>query len=399
MSPRPVNPDSFRIVVLDDNPGSRLLIERILHRHFGCHVRAVGTIAELRLACEEEVPDLFLLDIVLDNETGIDACRGLKQQAATHDIPVIFFSEHGQPQTRLEALRSGGIDYVDKPFYPEEFLQRIRSCVERFRHQKQLESQTAEQEALLRVLCHDLRNSVGACQSFLQLHATSRDENERRGYVDLGLKATHSALDLISHVGEYRSLLDENRPLKLEPVPVAEAAAESLRLLRPFASAKGVRLLSDIPPGLELLTNRVVLVHNILNNLLNNAVKFSRPGDEVRLEARTVPGAHGPECLLSVRDNGIGIPPAILATLLQCQPVTSRPGTADEPGTGMGITLVSLYVKRCGGLVSITSQVHQPEDPSVRSGTCVELRFPLPVAATSQVAPTHEVAPAAEVAA
>jgi signal transduction histidine kinase len=372
------SPDTFQIAVLDDNPGSRLLIERILVRNFGCRVRTAGSFEEIRDACAGDAPDLFLLDIVLGEKNGIDACRELKSHPPLRDVPVIFFSEHGRPQTRIEALRAGGLDYIDKPFYPEEFLQRVRNCVERFRHQKLLEAQADEQQALLRVLCHDLRNSVGATLAALSLYEGPAPAAERDECVGIGLTATRSALDLIAHVAEYRSLLDESRPFKLEPVDLAEACAESLRVLGPFASTKDVRLLNTIPPGLLLVTNRVVLVHNILNNLVNNAVKFSRPGDHVRVSAAIEDGPGGPECVIDVLDEGIGIPPSILEKLLKHQPVPSRPGTARETGTGLGMTLVALYVQRCGGRVAIESHVARAASPAERSGTRVELRFPLP---------------------
>lgn len=372
---------SFRIALLDDNPTSRMLVERILERHFGCRLFSCATPEELLGHAVETPPDLFLLDIMLGPLNGIDVCRALKDSPALRAIPVILFSAFDKPGLRLEALRAGAIDYLDKPFYPEEFIQRVRGCIERFRHQRILEAQAQEQEALLRVLCHDLRNSVGAAHTLLRSLAGARSERERTDFLDLSLSATQSALDLIGHVAEYRTLLDESRPFKVEPVNVARACEESVGVLGPSASAKGVKLLVDVPRELVLAANRVVLVHNILNNLVNNAIKFSRPGDRVWLTASAQPAASGLECVITVRDEGIGMPPAILGKLLKRKPVVSRPGTAQELGTGMGITLVDLYVRRCGGSVAIESEVAAAGAPHSASGTRVTLRFPLQAAA------------------
>jgi len=373
----------FRIAVLDDNVTSRQLVERILKRHLGCQVDLCESPEELHARCAESPPDLFLLDILLGDKSGVDVCRELKASPRTRDVPVIFFSTYDQPRTRIEALRAGGVDYIDKPFYPEEFLQRVRGCVERFRHQKLLEAQTQEQQALLRVLCHDLRNSVGATLSVLQLLQDARDESERHDFIRISLGAVRSALDLIGHVAEYRSLLDETRPFKLEPVGVAEACAESVNVLGTFAATKGITLRIDAPDSLVLVTNRVVLVHNILNNLVNNAVKFSRAGDTVWISAELAAGPAGPECVLTVRDEGIGIPPSILQKLGSRQPVCSRPGTAQEPGTGLGLNLVHLYTQRCGGRVQIESDVASPGPPAAKSGTRVTVRLPLQPAAAA----------------
>lgn len=389
-------PASFRIVVLDDNAVSRRLVERVLERHFGCQVDSFGTAAALLGQPDADPPDLYLLDIVLEGENGIEVCRRLKTRPATRDIPVILFSEYGQPHTRIEALRAGGVDYLDKPFYPEEFLQRVRGAVERHRHQRMLEAQTREQQALLRVLCHDLRNSVGAAHSILRLAAYTQDPQELDTDLRLATQATQSALDLIAHVGEYRTLLDESRPFKIEPVDLAAACAESFAVLGPAATAKKVRLLQDIPPGVHLATNRVVLVHNILNNLLNNAIKFSRPGGRVWLEATLDPTAPGTgECIVTVRDEGIGIPHFILEQLLKSQPVASRRGTAEEKGTGVGVTLVDFHVRRCGGRVAIESHTSAPSRPDQPSGTRVTLHFPLSPLAPDSPGESHQTAAAA----
>ncbi len=385
MRPKIQRPAPFRIAVLDDTATSRLLVQRILLRHLDCVVRAVGTPEELFAACGEDPPDLFIIDVVLGSSDGIAVCRELKARERTRAVPVILFSEHGQPLTRIEALRAGGVDYLDKPFFPEEFLQRVRGCVERFRYQRLLEAQSAEQQALLRVLCHDLRNSVGATHSMLTLLRESRSERDLGEVLEISLGAARSALDLIAHVAEYRSLLDESRPFRLEAVALRAACEESRQILGPAANAKGVAIKIEVPDGLALETNRVVLVHNILNNLLTNAVKFSRPGATVAIRATPAVAAPGVAdgtggagfCELTVEDQGIGIPPSILAGLLKRQPVPSRPGTAHEPGTGMGVSLVGLYVERCGGRVEIESRVAVHGEPGEVSGTKVRVWLPL----------------------
>ena len=369
---------SFRIALLDDNPVSRQLVARILERHFGCRLFSCSTPEELLAHAGETPPDLFLVDIMLGTLNGIEVCRALKETPALRAVPVILFSTFDKPGLRLEALRAGAIDYLDKPFYPEEFIQRVRGCVERFRHQRILEAQTQEQEALLRVLCHDLRNSVGAAHALLCDLSEAGSEDEKREFLDLSRSATQSALDLIGHVAEYRTLLDESRPFKIEQVNVARACEESTGVLGPAASAKGVKLLVDVPRELTLAANRVVLVHNILNNLVNNAIKFSRRGDRVWITAVAEPAASGLECVITVRDEGIGIPPSILDKLLKRKPVVSRLGTARESGTGMGITLVELYVRRCGGSIAIESSVGSSGPVPSASGTLVTLRFPPP---------------------
>ncbi len=367
---------SFRIAVLDDSRTTRLLVQRLLTRQLGCEVAVYETSAELTAACAQAVPDLFLLDVVLVSESGIEVCRQLKAAEATRDVPVIFFSEHNQPQTRVEALRAGGEDYVDKPFYPEEFLARVEGTLERFRRRQLMAEQAREQQALLRVLCHDLRNSVGAGWTMLKQLKGAEGEEERDVYLDVCGRAIGSALELIAHVGEYRSLLDGSCPFKVEVVDAAAACGESCNLLLPAAAAKNIDLQIRVGEGLTLVANRVVLVHNIINNLLSNAVKFSRPGSTVWLEAHAETRDERECCCVSVRDEGVGIPPAILAHLLKKQLVVSRLGTEQEAGSGIGMTLVQLYVERSEGSICLESQSAEGLASGQKTGTIVRVWFP-----------------------
>ncbi len=379
LAPRKTPEAPARLVVLDDNHITRTLLRRLLEHQLAAEVILCANIGELLEIASP--PDLYLLDIVLGDECGIDACLRLKARPDHEDVPVVFFSEHAKPQTRLDALRAGGVDYIDKPFFPAEFIQRVRGALERHRRQIELQKQSLEQQALLRVLCHDLRNSVGSAHTLLTHFSPDNPGDVLAPYHDLARQAAQSALELIDHVAEYRSLLAQDQPLRLESVDVAEAIQLSLRLLEPAARAKGLQLLSVAPAGLTVLAHRVVLVHNILNNLLSNAIKFTRPGGRVRIEAVVTdqlpenPPTTAPSVQLRVIDDGIGLPADLLCRLDQPGPLPSRPGTAHELGTGMGLQLVRLHVARCGGTLRLQSPAapnHPPETP----GTLALLEFP-----------------------
>lgn len=378
LAPRKTPEAPGRLVVLDDNHITRTLLRRLLEHQLAAEVTLCANIGELLEIASP--PDLYLIDIVLGDECGIDACLRLKARPGHENVPVVFFSEHAKPQTRLDALRAGGVDYIDKPFFPAEFIQRVRGVLDRHRRQIELQNKALEQQALLRVLCHDLRNSVGSAHTLLTHFTPTNTGDSLAPYHDLARQAAQSALELIDHVAEYRSLLAQDQPLRLETVDVAEAVRESLRLLEPAARAKTLRLVNDTPAGLNVIAHRVVLIHNILNNLLSNAIKFTRPGGQIRIEATltdTPPGDQtksGRTAHLRVIDDGIGLPAKLPEQLGQPGPLPSRPGTAHELGTGMGLQLVRLHVARCGGTLSLQSPA-SPNHPPEAPGTVASLEF------------------------
>jgi DNA-binding NtrC family response regulator len=96
-------------------------------------------------------PDLILLDVMMPGLDGLETCRRLKDNAATRDIPVIFITARSEMAGVVEGFRAGGVDYVVKPFQPEEVLSRVKTHLqisrlarELMEKNRTLEARTAE---------------------------------------------------------------------------------------------------------------------------------------------------------------------------------------------------------------------------------------------------------------
>jgi two-component system alkaline phosphatase synthesis response regulator PhoP len=80
-------------------------------------------------AWSESLPDLVVLDVMLQDISGLDVCRRLRAKGDC--TPVLFLSARGQAQDRVEGLAAGGDDYLAKPFHLEEFLLRVKALLRR----------------------------------------------------------------------------------------------------------------------------------------------------------------------------------------------------------------------------------------------------------------------------
>ena len=80
-----------------------------------------------------EEPDLILLDVRMPKMSGYEACRRLKEDASTSEIPVVFLSAKGQEKEIEEGLDSGAVDYIVKPFAPDELADQVREILRRAR--------------------------------------------------------------------------------------------------------------------------------------------------------------------------------------------------------------------------------------------------------------------------
>jgi DNA-binding response OmpR family regulator len=80
---------------------------------------------------EAEQPDPILLDVRMHRMSGYDACRHLKESPSTSEIPVVFLSAKGQGREIERGLDSGALEYIVKPFAPDDLANRVRDILQR----------------------------------------------------------------------------------------------------------------------------------------------------------------------------------------------------------------------------------------------------------------------------
>jgi len=139
-----------RILLADDVPENLSVLTAALEPE-GYEILAVPNGAVALSVAAKARPDLILLDVMMPEIDGLETCRRLKQSQATCDIPVIFITARSDMSHVVEGFRAGGIDYVVKPFQPEEILSRVRTHLQISRLARELleknrvlEARTAE---------------------------------------------------------------------------------------------------------------------------------------------------------------------------------------------------------------------------------------------------------------
>jgi len=84
-----------------------------------------------------EQPDLIILDVRMPKVTGYEVCRQLKENPATSRIPIVFLSAKGQEEEIQQGLASGAVEYIVKPFAPDELADQVRDILRRARTSNQ----------------------------------------------------------------------------------------------------------------------------------------------------------------------------------------------------------------------------------------------------------------------
>lgn len=118
-----------RVLVIDDEQDIREIVSQILSERYQVFL---AQNAEDGIACAHEVnPSVVLLDMRMPGISGIEACRRLREDARTRNIPVVMLTGMDDVDQRIAAFDAGADDFVSKPFLPEELLARVSSKMRR----------------------------------------------------------------------------------------------------------------------------------------------------------------------------------------------------------------------------------------------------------------------------
>jgi DNA-binding NtrC family response regulator len=134
-----------KLLVADDNPVNINVLRDALEPHGYEILAAPNGDTALKIA-QRALPGLILLDIMMPGLDGFALCRLLKSIDATREIPVIFLTARQEMESLAEAFRAGGVDYVTKPFQPEEILIRIETHLRSRRLTRELTEKNAALE-------------------------------------------------------------------------------------------------------------------------------------------------------------------------------------------------------------------------------------------------------------
>ncbi len=133
------------VFLVDDNPNNLTLLAGIL-RAAGYRVRAANAGKRALSMMQAQLPDLVMLDITMPEMDGYEVCQALKAEGATRQVPVIFISALDDPLDKVKAFKTGGVDYVTKPFHAEEVIARVENQLKVSRFQRELAEKNSEMQ-------------------------------------------------------------------------------------------------------------------------------------------------------------------------------------------------------------------------------------------------------------
>ncbi|OGG96862.1 MAG: hypothetical protein A2527_00340 [Candidatus Lambdaproteobacteria bacterium RIFOXYD2_FULL_50_16] len=361
--------DEALVLIVDDTLRNIQVLGSILKTE-GFQVAVAQNGRQAIDAAAKLLPDLILLDVMMPEMDGFEACSHLKSDPITSQIPVIFLTAKVETEDIIKGFALGAVDYITKPFNAIELLVRVKNHLEITFSRREIAKQNEERKELLHILCHDLANSFGSILSFLSLDIADLSENIE-GFSKIMQSSAENGLGLIEMVRKMRAIEEGKFQVELKPFKASDLVARSLMILESKIKAKGILVEVKIERDLMIMVEPLSFVNSVFNNLITNAIKFSKPNGIIQVLGEIKER----EVLIQINDQGIGIPRVMVNQLFDISKSTSRLGTSGETGTGFGMPLVQKFVGLYNGRIEVKSKDHQ--DYPNQSGTQIKLFLPL----------------------
>jgi signal transduction histidine kinase len=376
-----------RILLVDDIEENLVALEALLRRDDADIVTARSGTEALELILQHDFA-LALVDVQMPEMDGFELAEFMRGTERSKYIPIIFLTAgSGDAQRVFRGYESGAVDFLLKPVDPHILRHKTDTFVGLDQQRKQLAEQfqkLQQSEALLReavqaredvlaVVSHDIRNFLQAIKGGVQLLGKSQDKlsGDVRAAIHGRISSTVDLMGrVIADLLDMASIRSGRIEVMVRPEVAGNLVNEAVAVHESMAQQKGIRLLAhcEIPTAVVLCDRERIL--QVLSNLLGNAIKFCRHGDQIQVGMRRV----DEQVQASVIDTGPGIASEDLPMVFDAywSGANNR-----RNGTGLGLYITKRIVEAHGGRIWIESDLGK--------GTTVHFTLALsrPVAATS----------------
>ncbi len=357
--------ETLKILVIDDEPGIRSGVSRILSKHsviypfmdeaynFECLEAATGE--EGIEILDRENPDIVLLDNKLPGMSGIQVLGYIRQK--NYDIMVAMITSYASLEIAVKATDDGAFDFIPKPFTPQE----LKSSVDNLTKQLFLKRITRKMKnegkkiryQFVSILSHELKSPLNAIEGYLNI-MKDRQAGENIGaydqMIERSLDRVQGMRNLIMDLLDFTKIRLERKAEKITRLNLKKIAKDAISAIKPYAIQKNVIFTLDAPEDIfiEADPNDMEI---IFNNLLSNAVKYNRDDGK----AEVILGKEAGNYIIRVRDTGIGMDKEDVASLFKEFVRIKNEKTKNISGSGLGLSIVRKITELYHGNISVES--------------------------------------------
>jgi len=358
------------LLLVDDDPRNVTALVALLESTGHRLVHANDGPSALDLF-EREAPDIVLCDLVMHGMDGLEVLRRIRGHRERGHTPVILITAYGEREPRLRALEAGVDEFLEKPIDAAILRARINTLLRLKSSRDDLTARHAalqrlqrEQREVLDVLVNDVTSTIEGLRTSVDWLDTYADAGP--GAVRQAVSGMHAGLGRLSTIVNdlsWVSWLDASAfPVALGAVALDVLLGRAVARFEPDAAQRGIDLQASVAARI-VVTADERLLRRVIENLLDNALRYTPRGGRVRVEARQ---AGRPE--ISVCNQGPPIPAAERQRIFdKFARRSAEPATPGHPGLGLYFCRRALDVQ--GAEIEATEEPGWPAAFVIRFGT------------------------------
>jgi len=384
--------ENYKILAVDDNPKNLKVLAALLAPQ-SYQVDYAFSGPEAITMTEAEAYDLILLDIMMPGMDGYETCIKIKSISKNDLTPVIFLTARTDMTSLNKAFTSGGVDYITKPFSPEELLARVKTHLELKSSRQQLrevnswlEKKVEERTEALRsaheelekayrslqsldkaktdflhMINHEIRTPLNAILGFTNILQDEVETPEIKEHVDFIYRSSMRLDKFLAVVLQLTELIARDRPLPTKPASLGKILENCLNEYIAETGKKGIHMLIDPQLGAAIVEGNEKLMKNCLQGVVENAIEYSPDGGEISIHLIAEKGYSG----YKITDHGPGFSEQALKNLFS---LFGLGGEHVDENVGLDLCLAKMIMDSHGGKVEVLN------NPG--GGASVRLLFP-----------------------
>jgi signal transduction histidine kinase len=365
-----------KALVADDEPDMLRFLKSQLTHHYEVLEAVDGQQAIEKAA--QFLPDIILLDMMMPEKDGLQACRELRERTSTQSIPIIMLTARADEETKLAALGAGASDFLPKPFSTTELHVRIKNLVESHQYQsklskqnqalestieqlKETESQLVQTEKLASLgrmsagIIHEINNPLNFATTGLY---TLRNKGkylvaeQQAEYAEV-LKDVEEGIKRVKTIVSDLRMFTHPETESRDQVEVADVLGSALRFLANEWKDR-VQIDQKMDPHQTVWANKNKMIH-VFTNLLQNSLDALKDKEFTNGEkpAIVIEGmVSNGRSIVRLRDNGPGIDAKHLDKIFDPFFTTKDVGE----GMGLGLSICYRIIQECEGRISVRTE-------------------------------------------
>jgi two-component system sensor histidine kinase/response regulator len=358
--------DKLKVLVVDDEPGIRSGISRILKNYsigypfldedFEFEIIEAETGEKSIDILNNSKIDIILLDNQLPGIGGIDVLDYLSNH--DFDCEVMMITSYASLELAVKATNFGAFNFVPKPFTPQELKAAMESITKHLFLKRMTRKLREEGKQIrfqfLSVLSHELKSPINAIEGYLRIMKDRQAGSDIESYdnmLDRSLERIRGMRNLIMDMLDLTKLESGKKQRDIKRTEIFEILKMARDTVEPMAIQKNVKIFFDTEESVFLNADAREM-EIIFNNLLSNAVKYNRENGEVRVAIAN----SGGEIKITFEDTGIGMDEEDKKLLFREFVRIKNSKTKNITGSGLGLSIVKKLVDFYGGEICVDSQ-------------------------------------------